>query len=83
MIIYIEFINSLTDFNRVDLLYIAIFLDLIDRIHFFLIYIIRIIIALYAKIDTIIIFVNVFKDIFTHFDIRINLNIDISVVFNR
>ena len=80
---HIEFINSLTNFNRIDLLYIAIFFDFIDRIYLFLICIIRIIIALYAKINTIVIFINVFEDIFARFNIRINLNINISVVFNH
>ena len=80
---YIEFINPLTSFNRVDLLYITILLDLIDRIHFFLIYITRIIIALYTKINTIVTFINVFEDVFARFDIRTNFNINVNVVFNR
>ena len=79
---YIEFINSLIDFNKVYLSYIAILFNLIDRIHFFSICIIRIIIALYAKINTIVIFIKIFEDVFAHFNIRTNLNINVSVVFN-
>ena len=80
---HIEFIDFSTDFNRVDLSYIAILFDLINRIYFFLICIIRIIIALYAKINMIVTFINVFEDIFARLDIRTNLNININVVFNR
>ena len=79
----IEFMNLLINFNKIDLSCIAILFDFIDRIHFFLICIIRITIALYTNINTIITFINVFKNVFAHFDIRINFNIDISVVFDR
>ena len=37
----------------------------------------------YTKINAIVIFINVFKDIFVCFNVHVNFNVDINIVFNR
>ena len=57
---------------------VLIFLNFIYRIYY-----IVFIHSFYSKIDLIIIFINVFKDIFISFDVNAYFHIDINIIFNR
>ena len=57
---------------------ISIFLNLIYRIyHIVLIHL------FHSKIDLIIIFINVFEDVFANFDVNAYFHINVNIIFNR
>ena len=57
---------------------VSIFLNLIYQIY----YIVRIY-SLHLKINLIVIFINVFKDIFANFNINAYFHINVNIIFNR
>ena len=73
--------DFLIDFCKVYLLCVMILLNLIHEIRFHIILCISL--TLYAKINAIVIFINVFEDVFVYLNVRVNFYININIVFDR
>ena len=73
--------DFLISFCRAHLLYTTILLNLVYEIRFFIV--LYIFLTLYTKINAIITFINVLKDIFAYFNVRADFNVNVNIIFNR
>ena len=73
--------DFLINFYKVYLSCVTIFLNLVYKIRSYIVFCISF--TFYAKINAIVIFINVFKDVFIYFNVRVNLYVNINIVFDR